>query len=141
MTVRRLPVRLVRLVWRRAEGFCEYCRLHQEFDLLPHHVDHVIARQHEGPSIEGNLALACVNCSLAKGPNIAGRDSRTGKLSPLYHPRTQLWGEHFRWNGPFIIGRTSVGRVTVAVLNMNRADRVALREMLIAERDFPPDRD
>lgn len=130
--------RLRRLVWHRADGYCEYCLMHQEFDLLPHHVDHVIARKHEGPDTEDNLALACVNCSLGKGSNIAGRDARTGKLTPLFHPRTQIWSQHFRWKGPLIAGRTVVGRTTVAVLNMNRPDRVALRQMLIADGTFPP---
>ncbi len=138
MNSRRLPIRLSRLVWQRADSYCEYCQLHQVFDLLPHHVDHVVARKHEGPDTEDNLALACVNCSLAKGSNIAGLDSRTGQVTPLFHPRTQRWGDHFRWHGPQIVGRTSIVRATVAVLNMNRPDRVALREMIIAEGTFPP---
>lgn len=60
------------LVWRRAGGYCEYCQLHQDFDSLPHHMDHVIARKHHGPNTEENLALACVNCSLANGPTLPG---------------------------------------------------------------------
>ncbi len=58
MNARRLPLRLFRLVWRRADSYCEYCQLHQEFDLLPHHVDYVVARKHEGSDTEDNLALA-----------------------------------------------------------------------------------
>ncbi len=133
-----MNARLRRLVWERAGSHCEDCLVHQEFDLLPQHVDHVIARKHKGPDAAENLALACVNYSLAKGPNIAGRDSRTGKLTPLFHPRTQVWSDHFRWNGPSVAGRTAVGRATVAVLNMNLPDRVALRQMLIADGLFPP---
>ena len=131
--------RLRQRVWERSDGYCEYCLLHQEFDLLPHHIDHVIAKKHQGADVDENLALACVNCSLAKGSNIAGRDSRTGKLVPLFHPRSHVWSEHFRWNGPVIVGRTAIGRTTVAVLNMNRADRLALRQMLIADGLFPPE--
>ena len=138
MSPGRLPARMIQFVRRRAKNFCEYCLLHQCYDLLPHHVDHVIARKHQGSNTEDNLALACVNCSLAKGPNIAGRDARTGKLSPLFDPRVHVWNEHFRWRGPLVIGRTIIGRATVAVLNMNRPDRVALRRMLIAEEIFPP---
>ncbi len=138
MTAQRLPQRLIRHVWQRADSYCEYCQLHQKFDLLPHHVDHVVARKHEGPDTEDNLALACVNCSLAKGSNIAGRDSRTGQVIPLFHPRTQAWNDHFRWHGPLVVGRSNIGRATVAVLNMNRPDRVALRKMLIADGTFPP---
>jgi hypothetical protein len=112
--------------------------LHQDFDLLPHHIDHVIAKKHQGPTKVANLALACVNCSLAKGPNIAGQDPRTKKLTRLFHPRIDVWTEHFRWNGAVIVGRTLIGRVTVLVLSMNEPDRVALREFLIAKEAFPP---
>ncbi len=129
---------LRKLVWQRADGCCEYCQLHQRFDLLPHHIDHVIARKHDGPTRADNLALACVNCSLAKGPNIAGRDPRTKKLTRLFHPRIDIWSGHFRWNGPLIVGKTAIGRVTVIVLNSNDSDRVSLREMLIDAGVFPP---
>jgi hypothetical protein len=37
-----------------------------------------------------------------------------------------------------LIGRTAVGRVTVAVLNINDPLRVELRERLIGEGVFPP---
>lgn len=43
-------------------------------DALPFHIDHVIAEQHGGMSVAGNLALACYACNLPKGPNIAGID-------------------------------------------------------------------
>ena len=43
------------------------------------------------------------------------------------------WALHFRWHGPFLIGRTSVGRATVAVLNTNEGDRVELRQSLWEE--------
>jgi 5-methylcytosine-specific restriction endonuclease McrA len=61
-------------VRRRAQGCCEYCRLHQEFDSLPHHIDHIIARKHQGTDEEENLCLACANCSLAKGSGMFPRD-------------------------------------------------------------------
>lgn len=133
-----MNARTRRRVWLRARGYCEYCLMLQDFDVLPHHVDHIIARKHNGSDSLDNLALACVNCSLAKGSNIAGRDSRTGKISVLFHPRRHVWTEHFKWNGPIIVGRTIVGRATVTVLNMNRPDRVTLRKMLIGVGSFPP---
>ena len=33
--------------------------MHQNDDALPHHIDHVIAQKHNGPTVESNLALAC----------------------------------------------------------------------------------
>jgi hypothetical protein len=37
-----------------------------------------------------------------------------------------------------LIGRTAIGRATVAVLGMNLPHRVTLREKLLAAGRFPP---
>ena len=39
----------------------------------------------------------------------------------LFNPRLQTWEEHFRWarDRHTLIGRTPVGRVTIAALNVN----------------------
>ena len=129
---------LVRQVWRRAAGRCEYCRIAQELDDPPFEIDHIIARKHEGPTVLHNLALSCFHDNSHKGSNIAGLAPKTRKLMPLFNPRRQQWSRHFRWQGPYLIGRTPVGRVTVAVLNMNDPFRVELREGLIADGLFPP---
>jgi hypothetical protein len=56
----------------------------------------------------------------------------------LFHPRQHKWSWHFRWKGAILVGRTAIGRTTVAVLSMNLPHRVALREALIATGRFPP---
>jgi hypothetical protein len=127
---------LRRLVWTRAQRRCEYCLIHQDQDELPHHIDHIIAVKHRGPTIESNLALACANCSLGKGSNIAGTDTRSGKIVRLFHPRLDGWQDHFRWSGARLQGITAIGRATIAVLNINQPDRVALRAELIAQGVF-----
>ena len=129
---------LVRQVWRRAEDRCEYCQLSQEWDDRSFEVDHVISRKHQGPTVAGNLALSCFRCNSFKGSDIGGRDPKTRKLTPLFNPRRHKWARHFRWQGPILVGRTPIGRVTVAVLNINDAFRVELREGLIEEGVFPP---
>lgn len=129
---------LVRLVWDRAGDTCEYCRMPREYDDLPFEVDHIIARQHEGPTRPRNLALACFTCSKHKGPNIAGVDPRSGAIVRLFHPRRHKWQRHFRWDGPMLVGRTPIGRATVAVLAINLPHRIALRQTLIEEDVFPP---
>ena len=128
---------LERLVWQRSQARCEYCGLSQACDALPFHVDHVIALKHSGPTVEQNLALACFNCNMHKGPNIAGIDPDTGLITQLFHPRTDQWDEHFRWQGPRVVGRTAIGRTTVLVLAINLPPRVAHRAALIAEGRFP----
>lgn len=100
---------------------------------MPFHLDHIIARKHKGLTDEANLAWACFTCNLCKGPNIAGLDPVSGELSRLFHPRKDSWEKHFAWEGAWLRGRTTVGRATVAVLEINDADAVGLRMMLLAE--------
>src|SRR5947209_3335543 len=130
---------LARQVRLRAKHTCEYCRMPQAFyPTVPFPIDHIIAQQHGGPTVLGNLALSCLHDNSHKGPNIAGLDPRSRKLTKLFNPRRHKWERHFRWHGPYLIGRTAVGRVTVAVLAMNDPAVVAVRAALIAEGLFPP---
>ena len=126
------------LVWQRAGRRCEYCQVHQDLDRLPFEVDHIIAEKHGGPTKASNLCLACFACNHHKGPCIAGRDKITRKLVQLFNPRRHKWHRHFRWDGPVLVGRTAIGRVTVALLEINLEHRVAFREGLIEEGAFPP---
>jgi 5-methylcytosine-specific restriction endonuclease McrA len=128
---------LERLVRERAQGLCEYCRMPENWDILPFHVDHIVAEQHRGKNVPGNLALACFACNLHKGPNLAGIDAITNKLVRLFHPRRHKWATHFRWDGPVLKGRTPIGRVTVHVLAMNLQHRVNLRRLLMDLGVFP----
>jgi hypothetical protein len=129
---------LERLIWQRAEYRCEYCQLGLGQLPLTFEIDHIIARQHGGPTRASNLALACFACNHHKGPNLAGLDIRTGRIVRLFHPRRHRWGRHFRWREAVLVGRTAIGRATLAVLAINQPDRVALRQALIDEGVFPP---
>ena len=104
-----------------------------EFAEYPFHIDHIIAEKHGGKTEPGNLALSCFYCNTSKGPNIAGIDRPTGELTPLYHPRKQDWNEHFRWDGPLLVGLTAIGRVTAHVLNINDAAALNIRRFLMTE--------
>ena len=133
-----MEVALTRLVWLRAKHCCEYCQLSQEYDDRPFEIDHIISRKHRGPGVASNLALSCFRCNSFKGSDISGRDRITRTLVPLFNPRRHKWSRHFRWEGSYIIGRTAIGRVTVAVLNINDPFRVELRAELIKEGLFRP---
>ena len=126
------------LVWQRAGGCCEYCRLPQASSLLTFEIDHVIARKHGGKAVASNLALSCFYCNNFKGSDLSEIDPRTRRLTRLFHPRRHKWERHFRWNGPVLVGRTAVGRTTIAVLSINLPLRVAQRQALIREGVFPP---
>lgn len=125
-------------VRRRAHEVCEYCKRPQIFFDQRFPIDHIISRQHGGAPTLDNLALCCPLCNRHKGPNIAGIDPVTHQMVRLFHPRRDGWLEHFRWNGAYLVGQTPIGNATVAVLNVNRPDSVAVRESLIAEGVFPP---
>lgn len=121
------------LVRQRSGGRCEYCRLPQSGSSVPFEIDHIIARKHKGRTVAGNLAVSCIYCNGYKGPNIAGIDPATGRLTGLFHPRRHKWTFHFRYQGGFLIGRTPIGRTTVEVLQINLPNLVALREVLMED--------
>jgi len=120
-------------VRHRANGRCEYCLFPESASELPFHIDHIIAQKHGGLSESDNLAWSCFSCNLRKGPNIAGLDPETGELTPLFNPRADTWSEHFAWNGVWLRGKTGIGRATVAVLDINHVDSVAVRQALREE--------
>lgn len=122
---------LKQLVWQRAGARCEYCHLPQEHDVLPFQIDHIIALKHRGSTVAANLALSCFNCNSFKGPNIAGIDLLTNELTPLFNPRQDEWDKHFLWEGPQLMGQTTIGRTTIEVLSINLLERLELRRYLI----------
>ena len=131
-------------VRRRADGRCEYCQLPQSAFRRPFHVEHIVARQHGGSSGPENLALACWNCNLKKGPNLSGIDPLTGRMEALFNPRRDEWRRHFSamieaCKPPCIAirGLTPVGRATVQVLGLNEEMRPLIRYELWTEGLYP----
>ena len=118
------------LVRSRAGGRCEYCHLPEQFSELYFHIEHIIPRQHGGTDGAENLALACPECNLVKGPNLAGVEPGTHAVVRLFHPRRDKWTEHFAMDGALIVGKTPIGRVTVSLLRMNDARRLRVRALL-----------
>ncbi|PYJ56436.1 MAG: hypothetical protein DME24_22225 [Verrucomicrobia bacterium] len=115
-------------VRERAGNRCEYCQLRQEDSpLAALHIEHIVPRIHGGSDDLDNLALACIDCNLHKGPNLTGIDPETRRVTELFHPRHQRWDDHFEWRSIYVIGKTAIGRTTVRVLNMNSEDQLALR--------------
>ncbi|MBX3057824.1 MAG: HNH endonuclease [Anaerolineae bacterium] len=132
-----IPESLRRLVTERANGRCEYCLLHQDDTPFTHPIDHVVALKHGGLTIAENLALACLECNLNKGTDLATFDPLTGELDRLYHPRQQSWEEHFALEGVRIVGLTMYGRATVRLLQFNTPARLAERELLRDNSRYP----
>lgn len=133
-----VPAALRAQVVARAGGRCEYCQLSQAGQEAAFHVDHIMPRAASGPTKLENLALACVSCSLRKWAKSTAIDPETVEEVALYHPRTQVWSEHFRWEGARVVPLTSTGRATVAALAMNRPFILGIREEEAARGRHPP---
>lgn len=97
-----------------------------------------MAEQHGGATEAENLAFACCFCNRYKGPNLSGVDRVNQRVVRLFNPRSQQWNDHFRWEGAVLVGRTEVGRATIATLCINRSDAVAVRELLMSEGAIQP---
>ena len=124
------------IVRDRAEGRCEYCHLPElATPFIPFHVEHVIAQQHLGNDDPENLALACDRCNAFKGPNLSSVDTLSKAIVQLFHPRVDVWDEHFFMDDGIIIGRTAIGRATARLLTMNAPRRVQLRREWIFASD------
>ncbi|MDZ4763024.1 MAG: HNH endonuclease signature motif containing protein [Chloroflexota bacterium] len=132
-----ISAELRRMLVQRAENRCEYCRILDENSYQPHEVDHVYAEKHGGESNEGNLCLACWLCNRHKGSDLTSLDPATGEIVRLFHPRRDVWAEHFRLNDALIEAITDVGRVTVKLLQLNRPNRVAERRIMLALGIYP----
>jgi hypothetical protein len=122
----------------RACQRCEYCGLSQLGQEATFHIDHVVPRAAGGPTVAENLALACVSCSLRKWAKQSAPDPDSEEECPLFNPRTQVWAEHFRWEGEWVVALTPTGRATVAALAMNRPLIVGIRQEEMARGRHPP---
>jgi hypothetical protein len=117
------------LVAERAAHRCEYCHAPEAIFNFAFEVEHITPSSRQGADDESNKALACRACTLYKADHLTGADGETGTTVPLFHPRRDRWGEHFRVdkNSGTIRGLTPVGRATVARLNMNSPAQVEAR--------------
>lgn len=68
---------------------------------------------------------------LPQGPNLSGIDPKTRRVVSLFNPRRDRWSRHFELLGVEQVGRTLIGRATVALLQMNAPRRLERRAALI----------
>jgi hypothetical protein len=124
-------------VIERAKHHCEYCLVHQHDRFYPYEVDHIIPEKHRGETQADNLCLACPYCNRHKGSDFASFDPETGAVTLLFHPRQQVWDDHFRLEEARIIPLSPEGRVTVFILKVNDESRVQERRMLQKAGRYP----
>ncbi|MBX3277941.1 MAG: HNH endonuclease [Acidobacteria bacterium] len=140
MTENDLSADVRRRVAERAADLCEYCRVQGRYSCDPLTIDHIIPRSIGGSNDPDNLALACFGCNQHKSRRTSAVDPLTEASTLLFHPRHQVWAEHFAWNEDYtiIFGLTPTGRATIEALHLNREGLVNLRRVLYAIGEHPP---
>lgn len=133
-----IPAALRRLVIHRADDRCEYCGIAQVGQVATFHIDHIVPSVAGGETVEENLALACVSCSLRKGARQKIEDPVTSESVLIFNPRQQSWKDHFSWRGVQVVGLTKIGRATVDALVLNRPTILAIRGEEILVGRHPP---
>ena len=141
MTSARIPTALRQRVAEAARFRCGYCLTSQRIIGPLLEIDHYIPEARGGTSDEENLWLACPMCNSHKSDRIDAIDPETGVTVPIFNPRQEQWAIHFEWveGGTVIRGKTSVGRATVAALQMNHPDIVAARRLWVEVGWHPPE--
>lgn len=129
-------------VIERAGGYCEYCLSQARFATQSFSVEHILPRTLGGSDELENLALSCQGCNNHKFTRTALLDPITKLEAQLFHPRIDLWSDHFIWSEDYsrIIGLTPTGRASVIALQLNRDGVVNLRQALFALGKHPPNR-
>ena len=123
----------------RAQGRCEYCRMHQALQGATFHVEHIQPRSRGGSSELHNLAWCCPSCNLHKSDRVEAPDPDTGRTVPLFNPRTQNWREHFYWDRFRMMARTPMGRAILQTLDLNHPRRLLVRRAEARFSLFPPE--
>lgn len=134
-----IPAVLRALVREIDDDHCAYCHTPEALTVTTFEVDHIVPVSQGGETSLNNLCLSCPSCNRHKGARQAISDPETGESVPLYHPRRQVWPEHFAWSkdGAILEGLTSIGRVTVTALHINRPQMIRLRGLWIKMELFP----
>jgi HNH endonuclease len=135
-----IAVELQRQIRACFANCCAYCRSAEALTVISFEFENIIPRSAGGATIFENLCLACPSCNRYKAFRQTGFDLVTQQDVNLFHPHLQSWTEHFDWNdnATEIMGLTSVGRVTIAVLKMNRPQLVRIRKMWVKMKEHPP---
>jgi len=126
-----------------ARNRCAYCHTTERIIGPFLEIDHIVPQSAGGATTDHNMTLACPLCNSHKSDRTHAIDPQTGAVTPLFHPNAQRWHEHFAWfdDGAVLVGKTAVGRATVAALDMNHPDVVATRRLWVAVGWHPPRED
>ncbi len=140
MPRKKIPEETKARIRQHAKNRCGYCLSQQEnvWDILE--IDHIFPLAKGGKDDEENLWLICSSCNSAKYNKIEVFDKETQKNIPLFDPRRQNWHEHFRWSkdGTKMRGKTTIGKVTILALDLNKLRFIRVRENWVSAGWHPP---
>jgi hypothetical protein len=127
-------------VQERAKHCCEYCLSQSNFSADTFVIEHLIPLVKGGTNDLKNLALSCQRCNNHKFTATRAIDTVTGLIIPLYHPRIDVWEQHFQWSDDFteLLGISPIGRATVERLQLNRQGLINLRQVFVQVGLHPP---
>lgn len=122
---------------------CGYCRTDERLTGSALSIEHILPIAAGGATERANLWRSCRDCNERKGVQIQAIDPESGTPVTLFHPRRDNWSEHFQWSadGLYIIGRTAIGRATIAALQLNRVHQLVARQRWVLVGWHPPDED
>jgi HNH endonuclease len=125
----------------RSGNRCEYCLSHQNYIMGRLQIDHIQPIVKGGTDDITNLCLACELCNQSKWKQTEGLDPKTQSSVPLFHPRLQIWQDHFEWgdNGTKILGLSPEGRATVVALKLNNSLAIRVRSNWVQAGWHPPE--
>ncbi|MEC4985133.1 MAG: HNH endonuclease signature motif containing protein [Oscillatoria sp. PMC 1068.18] len=136
-----IPVEVTRRVRAAARNRCGYCLSPQHLVMARLEIEHIIPISKQGSNQESNLWLACPLCNSYKSDKTEAIDPETGNTVAIFNPRTQVWSDHFQWSDDSlrIIGRTAIGRATVAALHLSDdPDALEVRSYWVLAGWHPP---
>lgn len=125
----RISQSMRRAIAERAQGCCEYCGMPDDVPTLAHEPDHIIATHRDSarrPNLTGQSRVYLLSLQQVQRPNLTSIGPDTSQITRLFSPRTDVWREHFRWDGAIIIPVTAIGRATVTLLRCNDSERVTV---------------
>lgn len=136
----RAKDKLRQFVFERANCECEYCRSPQDLLMADLEIEHIKPKAKGGKTVDDNLCAACRKCNELKRVQTKAVDPKSGTMTPLFHPRTQVWSDHFEFSidGSFILGKTATGHATVEALQLNRKRAILLRRLWVKAGWRPP---
>jgi hypothetical protein len=128
---------LRKLVAERGYHVCEYCLIHEDDVFWGFEMDHIISRKHGGLTVLDNLAWTCACCNRNKGTDIGTLAGEPPRFTRLFHPRQDVWSEHFVLQQIEIESLSDVGAGTAKLFKLNDDTRLKERHNLKLAGRYP----